>query len=136
MSPKFYHGKELLVLQWIRPKADMGVHALDILTINSSDEGFKVINVILWTDCIGPSSHNTTAGYQEWGFQGHKTKLDGLKTYFQVDVNTEIITAATPWYCPYLTNQKTTLVGTNVPGVKKACKIALKAHREKVTEFG
>ena len=53
----------------IRPKADMGVHSLDILTINSSDEGFKVVSVILWTDCIGPSSHNTTAGYQEWGFK-------------------------------------------------------------------
>ena len=69
MSLKFYDGKELLVLQWIRPKADMGVHSLDILTINSSDEGFKVVSVILWTDCIGPSSHNTTAGYQEWGFK-------------------------------------------------------------------
>ena len=68
MSPQFYNGKELLVLQWIRPKADMGVHQLDIITINSSDEGFKVVNVLLWTDCIGPSSHTTTAGYQEKAF--------------------------------------------------------------------
>ena len=54
---------------------------------------------------------------------------------FQVDVETEIITATTPWYCPYFENQKATLVGTKVPGVREACKIALKAHREKVTEF-
>ena len=68
-SPQFYDGKEILVLQWIRPKADMGVHQLDILTTNSSDEGFKVLNVILWTDCNGPSSQNATAGYQERMFQ-------------------------------------------------------------------
>ena len=63
---KFYYGRELLVLQWIRPKKEMGVHTLDIRTINSFDEGFKVIDVILWTNCSGPSSHNATAGYQEW----------------------------------------------------------------------
>ena len=69
MLPKFYEGKELLVLQWIQPKKDMGVHQLDILTINSSDEGFKVVSVILWTNCIGPTSHNATAGYQECCFE-------------------------------------------------------------------
>ena len=40
-SDKFYDGKEILVLDWIRPKADMGVHQLEILTMNSADEGVK-----------------------------------------------------------------------------------------------
>lgn len=53
---------------------------------------------------------------------------------FQVDVDSEIIVAPTPWYCPYLSTQKAPLVGTKVPGVKKACRIALKAHRNKVAE--
>ena len=53
---------------------------------------------------------------------------------FQVDVDTELIAAPTPWYCPYLSTQKAPLVGTKVPGVKKACMIALKAHRNGVAE--
>ena len=40
-SDNFYDGREILVLDWIRPKEDMGVHQLEILTMNSDDEGFK-----------------------------------------------------------------------------------------------
>ena len=49
-------------------------------------------------------------------------------------VDNEIITAGTPWYCPFTSVQKSTLVGTKIHGVKKACEIALKAHREEVAE--
>ena len=51
-----------------------------------------------------------------------------------MNVDDEIITAGTPWYCPFTSVQKSTLVGTKIHGVKKACEIALKAHREEVAE--
>ena len=41
-SEVFGKSGKVLLISWIRPKEDLGVHSLDILTINSSDEGFKV----------------------------------------------------------------------------------------------
>ena len=52
-----------------------------------------------------------------------------------MNVDNEIITAGTPWYCPFTSVHKSILVGKKIPGVKKACEIALKAHREEVSEM-
>ena len=108
-TEKIYNGKEVLVLSWIRPKEEMGVHLLDFLTISSADEGFKVANVILWTDCTGPTTHTCQSGYL-------------------VDVETETITGTTPWYSAHFANQKKELVGLKIPGVKTALRQAVRAH--------
>lgn len=112
-----YADKEVLLLDLIRPSTDKSfkaiscVHQLDILTINSVDEGVKCFNVVYWGGCTDNSSHSCTEGYL-------------------VDVETETITGSTVWYSAYFQSQPKTMIGEKVPGVKKAVADAIRAHKE------
>ena len=56
-------------------------------------------------------------------------------SYFQVDVNTEKIIGGWVPFLVKFSEQETPLIGRRVPGVKKACRIALQAHRDKIADF-
>jgi hypothetical protein len=58
-----YLGKEALVLELVRPKASLGVHSMDVVTIRTPGDGVKVLSALLWTDCTTDSSHSCQAGY-------------------------------------------------------------------------
>jgi len=105
-----YDGKEALVLELVRPKKDMGVHSIDIITMRTPDDKVQVLSVLLWTDCTTDSSHSCQAGYT-------------------VDVETEKIIAPTAWYSPAFVQQKSDMVGQVVPGTKKAVEQAVAAHK-------
>ena len=60
---KEYKNKEALVLELVRPKASLGVHSMDVVTIRTPGDDVKVLSCLLWTDCTTSSSHSTQAGY-------------------------------------------------------------------------
>eukprot|EP00494_Astrolonche_serrata_P024507 UN24766 len=78
---KEYEGKDVVILEKISPDKDLGVHSLDILTINTAD-GPKILSCLLWGHCTGWSSHSSQAGYV-------------------VDVESETVIGTTAWYSPY-----------------------------------
>lgn len=98
----------VMLLEWCRPSAELGVHSIDILTVATS-AGPRVVTCMYWGECVGPSSHSTTAGYM-------------------IDVEKEEISATCPWYGPYFAQQSTRLIGQKVPGVRQACEMAMRAH--------
>jgi len=107
-TDELYRGKEVLVLEYCRAPERLSVHSMDILTV-ATPEGVKVLTCLYWGECTGPSSHSTTAGYV-------------------VDVETEEIVAPCRWYAPYFATASDKLVGTKLPGVRKACEQAIAAH--------
>jgi len=108
-NEKQYAGKEALVLELVRPKKDMGVHSVDIVTMRTPDDKVKILTCLIWTDCTTSSSHSCEAGYT-------------------IDVETETIIAPTAWYSPYFMTQKSDKLGQVIPGVKKCCEQAVAAH--------
>jgi len=54
-----FDGRLALVLELVRPKPELGVHSLDIITMRTPDDDVKVISVLLWADCTTDSSHST-----------------------------------------------------------------------------
>jgi len=109
MLKETYADKECLVLELVRPRASLGVHSLDILTIRVPGGEVKVLSVILWTDCTTNSSHSCRAGYV-------------------VDVESETIVSAASWYAAGFATMDAPLIGTKYPGVKEACQKAVAAH--------
>jgi len=107
---EMWKGKEVLLLEWMRPLPSLGVHSLDIVTIMTSS-GPKVVSVLFWGECTGSSSHSAKGGYI-------------------VDVESETITSTAKFYSPYFAEQKGALVGLKLPGVKGAVEMALRAHAE------
>lgn len=105
-----YLGKEVLVLELVRPRKDLGVHSLDCITVRQPGGDVKVLTCILWTDCTTNSSHSCRAGYV-------------------VDVETETVVAAANWYCAAFANMKSPLIGTKYPGVRAAAEKAVTAHK-------
>lgn len=105
-----FREKIALVLELVRPKQELGVHQLDIITMRTPDNDVKVISVLLWADCTTDSSHSTRAGYT-------------------IDLETERVVASTGWYSPFFATMKTPLIGTKYEGVKKACESAVAAHK-------
>eukprot|EP01065_Artemidia_motanka_P044018 TRINITY_DN6202_c0_g1_i1.p1 TRINITY_DN6202_c0_g1~~TRINITY_DN6202_c0_g1_i1.p1 ORF type:complete len:439 (+),score=120.08 TRINITY_DN6202_c0_g1_i1:64-1380(+) len=103
-----YRGRNVLVLEYCRPPQSLGVHSMDILTV-ATKEGIKVLTCLYWGECLGASSHSTTAGYC-------------------VDIENEEIVAPCRWYAPYFATASQKLVGTKLPGIKKACEQAIAAH--------
>jgi len=105
-----YAGKEALVLEFVKADPDMGVHQLDIITFDTP-EGPKVLHCLLWTHCTGSSSHTTRGGYV-------------------VDVESETCVSPVSWYSPFFKTQPSECSDKKVkiPGVKKACEQALRAH--------
>lgn len=57
-----FKGKECLVLEFIRPRTGLEIHQFDIVTMKTL-EGVKVVTVLYWGECTGPTSHTTEAGY-------------------------------------------------------------------------
>lgn len=106
---KEYPDKEVMVLELVRPKKELGVHSLDILTVRTPKDGARVLSVLLWTNCTTDSSHSCQEGYV-------------------IDVETEQIVGACNWYCAAFAEAKSPLVGTKYPGVRKACQSAVAAH--------
>lgn len=105
-----YTGRKVHVLELVRPKKELGVHSIDILTIRTPDDDVKVLSVVLWTDCTQSSSHSTRAGYV-------------------IDCETEKIVSAADWYSVSFVKMKKPLIGTKFPGVKKACEMAVAGHK-------
>eukprot|EP00041_Stephanoeca_diplocostata_P000575 m.15425 g.15425 ORF g.15425 m.15425 type:complete len:425 (+) comp10745_c0_seq2:239-1513(+) len=105
-----FDGKTALVLELVRPKPELGVHQLDIITMRTPDDDVKVISVLLWADCTTSSSHSTRAGYT-------------------IDIETETVAAPAGWYSPFFATMNTPLIGTKFEGVKKACASAIAAHK-------
>lgn len=76
-------GVPALVLEYLRPRASMGVHSLDILTVRTAaasgaTPAFKVVSVLLWCQCSGSTSHSAHEGYV-------------------VDYRSEKVVATAPW---------------------------------------
>mmetsp|Transcript_11411 Transcript_11411/g.35234 ORF Transcript_11411/g.35234 Transcript_11411/m.35234 type:complete len:407 (-) Transcript_11411:386-1606(-) len=114
-----YDGKRAVLRELIRPTGAMRVssdgygqvHSLDILTL-CTEQGVKVLSLVLWTDCTTWSSHSATVGYL-------------------VDVETETIVAPTAWYAPHFAAMESApLVGQKVDGARAACMSAIAAHEE------
>lgn len=105
-----FDGRRALVLEMVKPKTDLGVHSLDIITMRTPDDDVKVISVLLWADCTTSSSHSTQAGYT-------------------IDIETETVVAPAGWYSPYFATMKTPLIGRKYHGVRKAAQSAIAAHK-------
>jgi len=106
-----FDGRLALVLELVRPKPELGVHSLDIITMRTPDDDVKVISVLLWADCTTDSSHSTQAGYT-------------------IDPDTEEVVSPAGWYSPFFATMKTPLIGTKYKGVREACKSAIAAHKK------
>ena len=100
--------KGVLLLDWIRPRKDMEVHQLDIVTVRTPD-GVQPLSILYWGDCSGPSSHSCSAGYI-------------------CDFETESIVAPAKWYSYAFVNMKAPRIGQKLPGLKDAVSTAIKAH--------
>uniref|UniRef100_A0A6V3SZ72 Alpha-L-glutamate ligase-related protein ATP-grasp domain-containing protein n=1 Tax=Lotharella globosa TaxID=91324 RepID=A0A6V3SZ72_9EUKA len=105
---KGWAGKNVLLIEWMRPLPSLGVHSLDIVTI-ATDNGPKVLSVLYWGECTGASSHTARGGYC-------------------IDVESETIIAPAKFYSPFFASQKGALTGTKLPGVKDAVRQALDGH--------
>jgi hypothetical protein len=108
---KEHPGKTgVLLLDWIRPRKDMEVHQLDIVTVRTA-EGVKPLSILYWGDCSGPSSHSCRAGYI-------------------CDYESESIIAPAKWYSYAFVNMKAKSIGQKLPGLKDAVNTAIKAHEK------
>eukprot|EP00659_Diplonema_papillatum_P007864 gene7864-12083_t len=107
---KEYKDKEALVLELVRPCKSLGVHSFDIVTLRTPQDDVKVLSCLLWADCTSNSSHSCQAGYC-------------------VDVETETIVSAAAWYSPYFAHMDAPLIGTQLKGVRNACRTAVNAHK-------
>jgi len=111
-----YAGKDAILCEFVFPHPTLAlssagygqVHSLDIVTIRTK-AGVRVLTCLLWTDCEEWSSHSCQAGYL-------------------MDVHSETIVAPTAWYSPYFATMPAALLGTRVPGVREACRLAIAAH--------
>jgi len=101
-------GKQCLVLEFIRPRTGLEIHQFDIVTMKTLD-GVKVVTVLYWGECTGPTSHTTEAGYV-------------------VDVDSETLVSKCAWYSPYFASMTPKQVGTRLPGIKKAVQDCVRAH--------
>lgn len=107
---KEYKGREAMVLELVRPKKELGVHSLDIITMRTPDDDVKILSVLLWTDCTTDTSHSCRAGYL-------------------LDIDTETVVSAAKWYSPFFSQMETPLIGQKFPGVRESCEKAVAAHR-------
>eukprot|EP00037_Helgoeca_nana_P012479 m.113536 g.113536 ORF g.113536 m.113536 type:complete len:408 (+) comp21466_c0_seq1:128-1351(+) len=106
-----FEGRRALVLEMVKPKKDLGVHSLDIITMRTPDDDVKVISVLLWADCTTSSSHSTQAGYT-------------------IDIETETVVAPAGWYSPFFATMETPLIGDKYIGIRKAAHDAVEAHKQ------
>jgi hypothetical protein len=106
-----YAGKDVLLLELVRPDKDHGVHSFDILTVITPDGSAKVLSCLYWGDCTTSSSHSTRAGYT-------------------VDIDSETLRDSVKWYSPFFVKMDPKQAGESVPGIKEACARACKAHEE------
>lgn len=58
-----YKDQRVLLLDFVKPKKEMGVHSVDIVTIKCPDGSYQVLSCLLWGECEGLTSHGTTAGF-------------------------------------------------------------------------
>ncbi len=58
-----YEGKQVLLLEWVRPDPSFGVHQVDILTVMTAEGRSRVVTCLFWGDCLGVSSHSSRAVY-------------------------------------------------------------------------
>ena len=60
---KDYQDMETIVMEYVMPDPQYGVHSLDILTILRPNGEIGLVNCMLWADCTGETSHSTQQGY-------------------------------------------------------------------------
>jgi len=119
-ADKVYHGKEALVLEWIRPAAGQEVHTLDIVTIAQPNGEIELLTALYWGDCRdGKTSHSTRAGYV-------------------LDAEKEELAATCKWYAPGFASMVPVegefAIGHKLPGLKKACKLMYECHKSAMVE--
>lgn len=105
---KEWEGRTVLLLEWVRPLQETGVHSFDVVTVSTAN-GPRVVSMLYWGECTGPTSHTARGGYV-------------------VDVESETISGKASFYSPYFAIQEGKLVGTKLPGVKKIAEMAVRAH--------
>jgi hypothetical protein len=110
LCQKDFKDKECLVLEFVRPRTGMEIHQFDIVTMKTND-GVKVVTVLYWGECTGPTSHTTEAGYL-------------------VDVESETLIGKCAWYSPYFATMRPKQVGVKVTGIKEAVKACVRAHED------
>lgn len=109
-SENFTPDQLVLLLEIVRPDPLWKVHQLDIVTVVTTT-GPKVLSVLWWGDCSGPSSHSSASGYC-------------------VDAKTGQIMTPVKWYSVSYANQNMSHIGRVIPGVEAACRKAIEAHTE------
>lgn len=66
IEKKFKDGfkdDQALLLDFVKPKKELGVHSFDIITHKCPDGSHQVFACSLWGGCDGDTSHSTTAGF-------------------------------------------------------------------------
>lgn len=98
-----YMNQRSLLLDFVKPKKEMGVHSVDIVTIKCPDGSYQVLSCLLWGECEGLTSHGTTAG-------------------FTVDVKTEQIAQKLYQYGVHFNRPGNEgYIGKKIDGIQRAC---------------
>ena len=105
-----YQDRKCLLLELIRPKKDLGVHSLDILTARDSQGRVQLVDVIVWAGSKSATSHGATAAYM-------------------IDPKTERACTLGDWYNPNFVGTTPTGLGMRYPNVGEAVNLALHTHR-------
>jgi len=106
-----YKGKSVILLEWVRPEPNIGVHQIDVVTIKTRKHGVVPLSILLWADCTGPSSHSSQCGYV-------------------IDYETETVVSATEWYTYFFLGKPAKRIGQKIEGIKKGVEMCIKMHEE------
>lgn len=58
-----YTDQPAIIMDFVKPKEDMGVHAFDILTMSKPDGSIQVLYSMLWADCNADTSQDPNQNY-------------------------------------------------------------------------
>jgi len=108
---KTYTGKTVILMEWVRPDPDLGVHQIDVVTIKTRKHGVVPLSILMWAECTGPSSHSSKCGYV-------------------IDLKTETIVSATEWYTYFFLGKPAKRIGQKIEGIKQGVERCVKMHEE------
>jgi len=108
---KVYKDKTVILMEWVRPDPNIGVHQIDVVTIKTRKHGVVPLSILMWGDCTGPSSHSSKCGYV-------------------IDLETETIVSATEWYTYFFLGKPAKRIGQKIEGIKQGVQRCVKMHEE------
>jgi len=106
-----YRGKQVIVMEWVRPDPSLGVHQIDVVTIKTKKHGVVPLSILLWGDCTGASSHSSQCGYM-------------------IDYETETVVSATEWYTYFFLGKPAKRIGQKIEGIKQGVQQCIRMHEE------